>query len=79
MRGDQTPLEKTTAAKVNIFLTDNAPNRYCDECLAAEVGMKEVAEVRTIAQALATTNVFWRDSGHCDECDEEAKTTESNA
>lgn len=79
MKGDRTPLVETIAAKVNGFLKDNAPRRYCDECLTSEAGLKNVVEVRAIAQALATTNFFWRDDGHCDECDEEAKTTEYNA
>ncbi len=58
----------TIAYDLNAYITKNAPNAFCDDCLqkALQLSQRQQAALRT--ETLGTTSDFARQSGECSLC-----------
>jgi hypothetical protein len=54
--------------EVNRFLTKNAPEVYCDDCIATILGLSRRQQAHRVTSALATTPSFRRWKGVCSVC-----------
>ncbi len=57
--------------RVNAFLTAQRPSRFCDDCIAESLELRQRQEAQKGSHALATTDSFHRALGICSMCGKE--------
>ena len=56
--------------RVDEFVSDSRPAPFCDDCIAAALEFCQVAESRSVTEALGTTGDFSRKQDACSGCQE---------
>ncbi len=59
--------------RVSTFLNAQRPNRFCDDCIAESLELRQRQEAQKGSHALATTDSFHRALGICSMCGKKKK------
>jgi hypothetical protein len=61
---------RTVSERVAEFLVGHGHAMYCDQCIQDQLGLKWRQQVQLVSATLAVTNMFQRDSGQCQNCNQ---------
>jgi hypothetical protein len=61
---------RTVPERIAEFLVGHASAMYCDQCIQDQLGLKWRQQVQLVTATLAVTNLFRRDSGQCQTCNQ---------
>ncbi len=54
--------------EINDYITQNAPNSFCDKCIKEVLSLTKDQHAQQITATLATTRDFTRERTHCKRC-----------
>jgi hypothetical protein len=61
---------RTVPERIAEFLVGHEHAMYCDQCIQDQLGLKWRQQVQLVSATLAVTNLFQRDSGQCQNCNQ---------
>jgi Domain of unknown function (DUF4118) len=61
---------RTVPERIAEFLVGHERAMYCDQCIQDQLGLKWRQQVQLVTATLAVTNLFQRDSGQCQNCNQ---------
>ncbi len=62
--------------RVSAFLTAQRPSRFCDDCIAESLELRQRQDAQKATSALETTDSFHRALGICSMCGKKKKVIE---